>query len=131
MLFIIKLMALFFIFIAPAYAQWNCKDKVKVKYIYQRKELIKHLNICRWTDNPAKWMNKKCYEKRGRCMKRVRDLSKNVVQKRQAFGNLYFQKCALMTGTPVLMEYHWDKKWIRSSLCQFENGDILSIVALP
>lgn len=114
-----------------AWSKWDCRNNVKFKYVHMKSEMKLSIPICRKISQNFIWINKQCYDHRGKCNRTLRKLSKSFVMKRQQFGNPYFQKCHLMGGDAVLVKYLWGKKWIDSSLCRFKNGDIVSISFLP
>ena len=110
------------------FAKWNCKENVKMTYVDKGIKVEKKIALC-FDEKSFYYVNKKCYEKRGRCFSSIRKKASNIVMKRQEFGNPYFQRCFMIGGSPQLVKLFLDGKWSDSSLCYIDDH-IISITFL-
>lgn len=97
----------------------------KVKYIQQNKEVINNESYCYDLASKLFISSKPCAHNKVCQSKNLGTIEIKMSEMAGVTGSLGFKICEKYHGTPQIMEYQVQTKWVQTSRCIFSDGSFI------
>lgn len=104
----------------------ECRKNTEVRLSIDKKTEVKKEDFC-FSQKIGYFINYSCHVRRSCLALQKRVLPKSLLQNRSQVGNPNFKTCVLVTGSPKIIEYSIDGRWVPISICEFKDGSKIGL----
>lgn len=113
-------------FLPSVYASFKCFNSGSIKSIHDNEEKIEKVSFC-INHSVFKLISFDCLKNRNCNAINNYKNSKSIPIVNSIYGNPLHVKCDMLKGNPKLVEYYNGKKWIKTSICKFNDESFISV----